>query len=449
MITIKLSYDFEDKDLIQKYQREYSLCLRFLYNRIYDSKGKISEIDLRNLYDSIKGKDLVSKWLFQCAIKEAKQIYSKNKENKVIFGGKSNFFKRIKQKITKEKYKLNRLSSIYSIGEEDKIGNRLFRLQNDISLIFQPTRHNHYTLRLKGIGNRLKYLSRLVDLQNRKEIGITYKLTHSYVYISFDETKIEQYNYKKIDNRILSIDMNPNYIGWSIVDWKDSTSYKIRERGCYSFKLFDDKELSLYKKASNAKERIHLNNKHRHDMIDVCKNIVNKAIYYKCSIIGIENLNIKSKDKGSGRNYNRPCNNRWIRNLFVDNLTKRCNINNIKLIKVKPEYSSFVGNILYREHKLYDPILSSIEIGRRTYEFNLQYIEKKKKQEKNIVFPSWNKFYDSIVKSMEEFNIQENVFNWIDLYKIIKEAKIMYRFSLDKSNLKLFRFKSSYVYCYT
>ena len=129
MITIKLSYDFEDKDLIQEYQSEYSLCLRFLYNRIYDSKGKIGEIELRNLYDSIKGKDLVSKWLFQCAIKEAKQIYSKNKENKVIFGGKANFFKRIKQKITKEEYKLNRLSPIYSIGTEANLGNRLFRLQ--------------------------------------------------------------------------------------------------------------------------------------------------------------------------------------------------------------------------------------------------------------------------------------------------------------------------------
>ena len=37
--------------------------------------------------------------------------------------------------------------------------------------------------------------------------------------------------------------MNPNYIGWSIVDWKSSSEFEIVESGVYSFKKFSD----LYK----------------------------------------------------------------------------------------------------------------------------------------------------------------------------------------------------------
>ena len=53
----------------------------------------------------------------------------------------------------------------------------------------------------------------------------------------------------------------------------------------------------------------------------------------------------------------------------MNNLTKRCNIHNIKLLKVKSEYSSFIGNFLYRHLNLPDMVLASIEIGRRGYEF--------------------------------------------------------------------------------
>ena len=157
MLTLKIRYNMIDDFDIEKYQRQYSSCLHFIYNRIYDNPT-ISEIDLRKQYDNIRNKDLISKWMFQCCIKEAKQIYDRNKENKVIFGGKKNFFQRLKSNISKQEYKSNRLSPIYSIGEESKLGNRLFRLQNDMSVIFQQNRNHHYKMQLIGIGkNRLRY----------------------------------------------------------------------------------------------------------------------------------------------------------------------------------------------------------------------------------------------------------------------------------------------------
>src|SRR5574344_1798347 len=113
MITLKLKYrlkDEQDMSLICDYRRQYSSCLHFLYNRISDNPS-ITEKELRLLYDSINNCSLINKWLFQCAIKEARQIYTSSGAT-VIFGGKTNYAKRNKLAITKEEYKAKRISQI-------------------------------------------------------------------------------------------------------------------------------------------------------------------------------------------------------------------------------------------------------------------------------------------------------------------------------------------------
>ena len=139
MITLKLKYRFKDEQdmsLIRDYQRQYSSCLHFLYNRISDNPS-ITEKELRLLYDSINNCSLINKWLFQCAIKEAKQIY-KAHGAKVIFGGKTSYFKRNNLAITNEEYKARRISPVYSIGEVNNFGNRMFRLKPYNILTFKP-----------------------------------------------------------------------------------------------------------------------------------------------------------------------------------------------------------------------------------------------------------------------------------------------------------------------
>ena len=81
-------------------------------------------------------------------------------------------------------------------------------------------------------------------------------------------------------------------------------------------------------------------------------------------------------------------------------------------MKVKPEYSSFIGNFLYRSLNLPDMILSSIEIGRRAYEFYNQYISKVKEIKKNIVRPNLSMFQR--LYSLEEFKLQHTYkdLNW-------------------------------------
>ena len=448
MITLKFKYDMINKSVTKKYMIEYSSCLHYLYNRIYDNGGNISEVELRNMYDNINNKDHINKWLFQCAIKEVKHLYKRNGTNKIIFGGKKNFYDRLKSRITKDEYKTKRLSHVYSIGEQNHHGNRMFEMTDYNKVIFKPNKNDHYEIEIIGIGNRINTLNKIYNLCLSNKITLTYKLDLDYIYLSYEETDIEQYNYEKIDNRIFAIDMNPNYIGWSVIDWYNSDKYKIIDSGVFSFKQYDniERQYKSIKLSSDSKERIHINNKHKYDILDVCKNLVAKAKYYKCAIFSIEDLNMGVNNKKKGRNYNRLCNNKWYRRCFINNIIKRCNINNIRLAKVKANYSSFIGNIMFRNEHKPDMILASIEISRRGYEYNLQYIEKTKQKEKNIIFPKLEYFYDTYIKSLEEFNISEIYSNLKDLYSFIKKSKIMYRFPFNLCDLKSFRFKSSLVY---
>ena len=310
----------------------------------------------------------------------------------------------------------------------------------------------------------LKVLKKLRDLQNSYSIPISYKLDLKHVYLTFDEGKVfEKKNAKQKKNRVLAIDLNPNYIGYSVVDWHNERDFEVVKTGCYSFKSLNDKQFALkltkkqreelskeerIKLTSKAKTKnVYFNNKRNHEMIEVAKDICSISKQYQCEMIVVEDLNIKSQDRNKGKKLNRLCNSFFIRNAFINNLNKRCNITGIKFLKVIPAYSSFIGNFLYRGLNLPDPILASIELGRRGYEFNAQYIEKSKDKSKTIVQPSLQKFDDLIHKSLEEFGIKENFKDLIDLYYLFqKDPKMMYRVPF-RSDLKWSKFKcrKSYV----
>ena len=61
-------------------------------------------------------------------------------------------------------------------------------------------------------------------------------------------------------------------------------------------------------------------------------------------------------------------------------------------------------------------ILSSIEISRRGYEFNHQYILKDKEQKKNIVFGNFDEDKVVYAQSLEELSISEQFSSFKELY---------------------------------
>lgn len=440
IIKIKYQTDDNSKELIKRYMQQYTSVNHYVYNRKQDG---LTMKQIEKQIKSLNNIELLDSWFIRCS------FYDIPQKSKVIFGGKKNYFDRHKGLITNEEYKAKRLKPIYSLGEivnKSVKANRKFHIeQNLTSITFKPNRWTQINLELIGVGNRKHILQKLYLKQEQKQIKIAYKLDLEYVYICFETTDIFNIQINHINNRVMSIDMNPNYIGWSIIDWKSESEFNIVKSGVISIKQLNDKDLNLKGKgySSESKERKYITNKRQFEIIQIVKNLINKAIYYKCQIFSIEDLNIKTEDTHKGKKINRLINNCWCRNSFINNLEKRCKIFGIKLLKVLPQYSSFIGNFLFRHLNLPDPVLASIEISRRGYEFYNQYIIKKKDIKKNIIQPEIKQFRDFYIKSLEEFNISNKCLDFIKLYYIFKKSKIKYRLSIDQfKNLQFSRFIS-------
>ena len=435
MITLKIKYTTTEDglNLIKEYRKQYSSVLHYAYNRRYEG---VSEKNIEYQISLLNNIPLIKSYLKRCAVKNATQLIKDGDKKQLIFGGKKNFIDRCKGKITKDEFLNKRLSKLFIIGEANQHGNRMMVINDDLlSFTFKPTMKNKITLSIDGRYKRYKsILNKLYHLQQDKQISITYQLDNEYIYLTYDETLLNQFvDYKPIKNRIFAIDLNPNYVGWSVVDWESSSKFEVVKSGVISIKDINDIDFGLKGKSSESKERIYINNKRTFETYEISKLLVNTAKYYRCEIFGLEELNIKSKDTTRGKHYNKLVNNVWNRNKLVNNIKKRCNIYSIRVMLAKPNYSSFVGNFLFRDLKLPDMILASIEISRRCYEFKTQYIDKKYKK-KNIILPDVDDFNDRYVKSLEEFNIPGEIKDLVKIYNFLKKSKSRYRLSLDELN---------------
>lgn len=433
--TIKLPYRCFHEDehkQIRKYIENYNCILRFTYNRLKDSDFKISQHDLNLLQKSMNNISLDS-WFLTSAFYDAKGYEGRES---VIFGGKQNFLLRCQEKISKEEFNLRRLQPIYSVGEANLKGNRKFQIIDEETILFKVDKKHHYHLRLSKVReNYRKDILKLIELQNDRKISITYKLDLNCVYISFEDSLLNKYEVKeKIPDRIFAIDLNPNYIGWSVVDWLNSSSYRLIDSGVVSIKKLNDIEKKS-RTASNSTEKTYLNNKKKFENIDSVIRLVRIANHYQCQIFALEDLEIETKDSGKGRKFNRLVNNQWSRNIFYQQIQKYCDRYQIKLQKVQAAFSSFLGNLVYRETDLPDMCLSSIEIGRRSYEFYHQYTLKDKPREKNIIFDNSEKAREKIIQSLEELNYFEAFEDLKELYIKLKTLDMKYRVPLENSIL--------------
>ena len=435
MITLKIKYKTTEDglNLIEEYRKQYSSVLHYAYNRRYEG---VSENDTEQQLVLLNNIPLIKSYLKRCAVKYATQLLKESDKKQIIFGGKKNFIDRCKGKITKDEFLDKRLSKLYFIGETNYHGNRMILINEDLeSFVFKPTRKDKIILSICGIYKKYKsILNKLYHLQKDKQISITYQLDNEYIYLTYDESLLVKHiDYKVVKNRVFAIDLNPNYVGWSVVDWKNSKEFDVVKSGVISIKELNDIDFELKGKSSDSKERKYINNKRIFETYEISKLLVDIAKYYKCEVFGLEELNIKSKDTARGKRYNKLVNNVWNRNKLVNNIKKRCNIYTIRVIFAKSNYSSFVGNFLFRDLNLPDMTLASIEIGRRCYEFKTQYIDKKYKK-KNIILPDVNDFNDRYIKSLEEFNIPGEIKDLVEVYNFLKNSKSRYRISLDDLN---------------
>lgn len=426
MITIKLPYTTSEEcqELISSLRQQQSCVVRYAFNRFQEG---LKDTPIRHKVKSeMKNIELLNAWMIDSAILEAKTIYSSKKGQKILFGGKYNWKQFIRNNITKEEFKEKRLQRYCVTGSKEFYGNRNFKLDFDNNqIIFKYKQKQHHNLSVKL--PRGKYLEQLKALEitcNNKEKPFQIKLDDKFIYISFEPEKLET---KLIKNRVISIDMNPNNLGYSVLEFNKNDKFKVIETGIIDNKKIND--INLKGLPSNHKKCKYVSNKRKHEVLQISNFLVKKAKHYGCSKFVIEDLTISNQNHQKGKRYNKLINNQWCRAIFVNNIQKHCSIFGIEFIKVNPAYSSFVGNLLYDYP---DPICSAIELGRRGYK---QFV-------KGWFYPELIAYKNLPNQWKEE--VDDSYKSWIELYNRIKKVGLSYHFSWKDTSLpsEFLRFKS-------
>lgn len=435
LVTMKFAYITDEQNLgyITSVLKSFNNVLRSTYNRVVKNPN-YSTKDLTLSQSELNNVDGCKSHLKNSAIYKSRELYAVNKESistKVIFGGRKNFIDRCKHKISKEEFTKKRTYPIYSVGQSNCHGNRLFRIYNSNTVTFKPDRNHSIQLTLKNVGkNRERQLLKLIKLQRENCISITYELDLEYVYITFDSSALESHGYVVKKDRTMQIDVNPNYIGWSVADWKQNYDFHLVASGMFSLKPLNDYENGL-SVSPDSKESKYVANKRKHEVIEIAKELFKLCKHYHCEVFSMEDLCMKSSSLNKGKRLNRLVNGQWNRNLLFQQIRKRILSSSTTLVEVQPQYSSIVGNLVNRNLELPDPVLASIEIGRRGHEFSCQYIFKRRQQEKTVVLPKLETVKKSIIQSLEELGIDVPEFNdWNELWSVVKKSKVKYRFPL-------------------
>ena len=304
----------------------------------------------------------------------------------------------------------------------------MFEITDKTEILFKPDKNNHIKLNLKDIGrNRMKMLSIIKELQFTKTVPITYSLDTEYVYIAVDNSVFEKHKYRIIKNRVIAIDINPEFIGWSVTDWFN-TGYKLIASGLISIQPLNNRHNAL-SISSDDKKSLYFNNKRKHEIIHVAKQLFMLCKHYRCETFAMEDLDMKSKTVGNKR-VNRLINNLWCRNLLTHQIKKHILCSPTTFVSVQPQYSSIIGNIVYRNERLPDPVLASIEIGRRGFEYGAQYIYKRRQIKKTVILPDFNSVKTRVFLSLEEMGICGHVKSWLELFSAVKKSGVKYRFPL-------------------
>lgn len=427
VVTLKIKYITNNHDRIIELIKNYNSIFGLVYNYIF-SNNSASTKDVMNYLKNKNNLELDTHFR-NSAIYDVKPEISKNKDHKIIFGGKKLFLQRLNNAVTSKEYKLKKLRPLCMVGVASNKCNGKFQIISENEVLFKPSRKEHFILSLESVGrNYKKYLNLLIKAQSANAMPITYKLGIDYIHISFESSKILEFKQQtnKITDRVFAIDLNPNYVGYSVVDWKSSDDYKVVGSGLFSIKELNDYEHNLHLDSDNPIKK-KLTNKRKYEVVKIAYELCKLANHFRCSIFSIEDLNITSSDKGLGKIFNRLCNNQWNRNLLANTVHKLCDCYGIKYLEVTANYSSLEGNLAFRKEQLPDMCLSSIEIGRRGYEFYHQYIEKDTNKKKNIIFTKSLKLLANIAQSLEELNYVCSFKDLKELYYSLKKTRRSYR----------------------
>ena len=405
-ISFKIETNAQLQKVISEDSRICSAMRRFAFNRFQDG------VKQREIYQLINEKFECNCHLKNSALRSANGLFTLNKDKKVHFG---KFLRFQRGLISKDQLKDSRNTGIISEGEMNQKGNRLFKIDVENNcFIYKRACKEHYDLKIveKLSDKRRNILQKLEVLMSEKKIPVTIRLKKDHIYISYDETIVEKEKQFKdlFKNRVLGIDLNPNYFGISIIEFDHKDKYHVIHK-----EVIDLNELQ-----KKNKNKIH------HELYEINHHILKLCKTWKVSKLAIEDLKFKKSDKFWSKDLNRLCRNKFRYSFVKSHLTTLCNVYGVELIEVNAAYSSIIGNFKHGSATCPDMVAASIEIARRSY----------KKFQKGWVYPKIinDQRIQQVLGNQWKEELRLDYMSWKGLSGIIKKSKLKYRFQLQPSN---------------
>ncbi|HKM02212.1 MAG TPA: IS200/IS605 family accessory protein TnpB-related protein [Sedimentibacter sp.] len=377
--------------------------LKLNYNN-YNKKAKRIEKELKNENLSETKRNALIKKLEKRKRKldYYQQMIENNKIPSVIFGTKKMFLRRCKGLITNEEWKSCRNNRIYSRGDKTKKGNPNLRIiiKNKMSYleisklkktetnraikiqipIYLPQKKSKKTGKINGNNYREMFLNYL-ETNEAYQVEIIKRDNKYYVHITFE---IQQQTPIYTDkNGVIGIDTNPDGFALTCIDNKGNHKWH---------KQLKQHEL-LYARSNRRKNLCG----------ELVKQVVEIAKANNCGI-AIEDLRFED-DKDVQRKFAR-IKYQFIYRTLLAMLESACIKEGIKIIKVKPQFTSKIG--LYKYCHQYGMDVhngAAMVIGRRSYRLK----EKVPKLLKN-----------KLIDNIEEFNKKNEWSKWSIINNIIK-----------------------------
>ena len=401
-ISFKIETNNELQKVISEDGRICSSIVRYCFNRFQEGKA------YKEIYQDITEKFDINCHLKNSSLRNAQGIFKLNKDKKVHFG---KFLRFQRGLISKDELKDSRNTGIISEGEMNQKGNRLFKIDvENKKFIYKRACKEHYDLKIveKLSDKRKIILSKLEILMSKKKIPVTIKLKKDHIYISYDEKIVEsEKKFKNLfNNRVLGIDLNPNYFGISIIEFNRNDKYKVIHK----------EAIDLNELQKKSKNKIH------HELYEINHYILKLCKHWHVSKLAIEDLKF-AKNKFWSKDLNRLCKNKFRYSFVKNHLTTLCNVYGVELIEVNAAYSSVIGNFKHGSESCPDMIAASIEIARRSY----------KKFEKGWIYPKIvsDQRIQEVLGNQWKEELELTYMSWKGLSGIIKKSKLKYRFQLQ------------------
>ncbi len=454
----------EDKAFQKELREKHNLDSWFFQSCKTEVAAKIAQLETRTKKKSEQLDELLAlvkvegkrnRWGVFKKINRLKKAITSD----ITFGGRD-LLKRISflsnNKKTNEKeieklkaeYHKKRIMPITISGEFLKKGNRKFEFDfMNKTIFFKPEKGVRIPIKYTCGKNQQKLLEKL-----QSQIGeqaITVRLNNDKIWIVFDEQKLygfafneTEYNkearkipkenkvakkavgtkyrieqkerqlFSKNENRALCIDLNPEHIGMGIIEKQDGEKDKV-----LLVKHFYLGHLSTKLGLSTTDtKQFYQNDKRKHEIKEIWKQIFIIAIHYNVGYCFIEELFFKDNTtKKSAKEGNRKCKNIWHRELTTRLIEKHCNILGIVLEGVKAMYSSFIGNI---QNNYSDSVNAAIEIGRRGF----------RKYLKGSIYPTISRTdLDTMSRDFGLDVLNNAVKTWISAFNLFKTVGLRYR----------------------